>query len=186
MLFSLAVLLKRLTWFWMFNPKLFVSVVLSLVGHSVLALPASLSAHLTKVGEGDMRWLFMDLYRAEYFSEGADGQGAPPVALKLHYRRDISSNALVKATISEWERMNREHEELSTWSRALEEIWPDVKKNDEIVLFVDADKVSTFYLNNNELGRISDTDFYKYFLDIWMSADARNQSLRFKLLGVSD
>ena len=96
------------------------------------AMPSSIDTRLTKLGDGEMRWLFMDLYEAEYFIESKNQNLTPPAALKLRYLRNISSAALVEATVKEWQRMNVEHGHIKKWVNELTAMWPSVAKHDEI------------------------------------------------------
>lgn len=153
------------------------------VAASSWAMPASINAQLNALGKGEMRWLFMDLYEAEYFAKSNEENLNPPIALKLRYQRNISSAALVEATLKEWQRMDIESDGIDEWVNVLTDMWPNVEKYDEIICYVNEDKITTFYFNNVELGKIYDKEFYSHFLAIWLSEKARNQKLRKQLLG---
>ncbi|PSJ45783.1 hypothetical protein C7H85_10450 [Zobellella endophytica] len=149
-----------------------------------LAVPvwASPMADLTLVGEGGMRWLFWDLYHARLYSD--DGRYRPgvfPQALALRYQRDIEQAELLRATVEEWRRLGVDWR--PEWHRQLRRLWPSVRKQDELVLRVEASGISRFYFNRQLLGEIADPAFGPAFLAIWLSPDSRDPALTRQLKG---
>lgn len=156
----------------------------------LLATSASVSAavpndDLQKVGAGEMKWGFFDLYSATFYAQSGSAPQEYPVALTLQYKRKIDSKNLVEATEKEWRRMEVQAPKTESWLQQLAKLWPDVVSGDELTCYVDGRGYATFLLNGNRIGAIEDPDFAKYFLAIWLSSDARNQELRKQLLGGS-
>ncbi|MFH7566507.1 chalcone isomerase family protein [Oceanimonas smirnovii] len=153
--------------------------LLLLLASSVFASPVS---DLALVGQGKMSWLFWDLYQARFYSES--GRYRPedyPQALSLRYQRNIDKEDLLAATVKEWQRLGVSWKQ--EWPQQLEQLWPSVRTNDELVLRVDNNGISRFYFNWRLLGSIDDPDFAQAFLAIWLSADSRDPQLTRQLKG---
>ena len=137
---------------------------------------------LRLVGQGQMNWMFFDLYQAHFYS--ADGhyqEGQTPLALTLRYQKKISRDALIDATITEWQRLNIQM--APSWITQLTRFWPSVKKGDELAIRVDGAGSSRFYFNQIPIGDIEDPAFGPAFLAIWLSSNSRNPKLTQQLKG---
>lgn len=154
----------------------------------LLALPvfskASVLENLNFVGSGSMKWLFVNLYNAELYSADKANPKHFPLALKITYQRDIKASHLVKATQKEWQRLEINETKTQKWSDNLSELWPDITKNDNLIFSVDKSGEGVFLHNGNKLGAISDPEFSRKFLDIWLSENTREPKLRKSLLGI--
>ncbi|NHA14941.1 chalcone isomerase family protein [Thioalkalivibrio sp. XN279] len=165
---------------------------------SLLAVPVQGAADLSgpldalhEVGSGELTWFGLDVYEARLHSatpefKGLDG--SVPVALEITYRRNISSESLVKTTAKEWRRLRTElglpaAERLQPWLDAVAEIWPDVTPGDRIIARVEPGGPTFFYGNDGLLGVVDDPDFGPAFLGIWLHPETRDASLRAALLG---
>jgi hypothetical protein len=146
---------------------------------------------LVEVGSGEMRWLGMEIYRARLLSgegrfDGTDASG--PLALAIEYRRNISSERLVRTTEREWDRLGRvlglaDRAVVAAWLKELAVIWPDVSPGDRITALVEPGGATHFYGNAGLLGSIPDPEFGPAFLGIWLHPDTTAASLRAGLLG---
>ncbi|HTN35003.1 MAG TPA: chalcone isomerase family protein [Marinobacter sp.] len=155
------------------------TLVLSCGSFSLQACPTD---DLQLVGQGKMSWLFFDLYLARFYS--ADGHYQPdqfPQALCLRYQRNIDKKDLLKATVSEWQRLGVRWKK--SWQEQLAAAWPSVRRDDELTLRIDKDGASHFYFNDSQLGEITDTEFGPAFLAIWLSPDSKNPGLTRQLKG---
>jgi hypothetical protein len=140
---------------------------------------------LTKSGEGDMSYLFWNLYRAELYLAHVPYQANQwPQALKLKYNRDIAKTDLIDATADQWQHLKLSDPQQAAWLAQLAIIWPEIKKNDELILFVSATGVSDFYFNNQLIGSIEQPEFGHSFLAIWLDEGTSEPKLRQKLLGI--
>ena len=147
-----------------------------------LAAQAAGSTDLQLVGQGKMRWLFFDLYEAQFYSaDGRYQEARYPQALTLRYLRDIKQQDLIKATISEWQRLNIAWS--PAWQQQLAQLWPSVKTGDALSVKVDSNGRSYFYLNEQPLGEIADAAFGPAFLAIWLSDNSQNPTLTRQLKG---
>ena len=63
-------------------------------------------------------------------------------------------------------------------------MWPNIVNGDSLALLIQNDK-STFYFNDRHLGVIEDANFGQLFIDIWLSQNTSQPTLRIELLGDS-
>ncbi|MGB5856080.1 MAG: chalcone isomerase family protein [Oceanisphaera sp.] len=148
----------------------------------VQPLWASANSGLVLVGKGQMSWMFFNLYQAHFYSQDGRYQANRyPQALTLRYQKNISQDELIKATISEWQRLGIEYP--SSWPQQLSRLWPSVKKGDELAIRVEPTGESRFYLNQAPLGDIAEPKFGPAFLAIWLSTNSQNSTLTSQLKG---
>lgn len=164
-------------------------LLLLFVSYSVASAPLS---SLKKQGEGDMSYLFWTLYKAEYFTgEALKNDGELTKALRITYKKSLSKQTLIEATQDQWKKLGYKDEQVTNWLAALSVIWPDVEQGDQLTLLVAVTGKSEFYLLDNQLGTdnllgtISDKDFGKAFLSIWLSKNTSEPKLRLQLLGIT-
>lgn len=149
-----------------------------------LSLFADPLADMKKLGEGEMRFLFWTLYKAELYSASDRYQeNVKPIALKITYLRDIDSEDLVEATKDQWDHIELQSEKQQQWLERLKQIWPDIKEGDVLTFKVQYDGTGTFYFSNNPIGTIEDSEFGIAFLSIWLSDKTSRPKLRVKLIG---
>lgn len=139
---------------------------------------------LTKYGEGQMSVMFWDLYKAELFGQAPSYQAdATPIALKITYLRDIDKKDLIEATLDQWVHIGYENESIPKWATQLEKIWPDIKENSQLTIRVHPDGSSDFYDATSKIGSMTDPQFGKAFLAIWLSKKTSEPKLRAQLIG---
>jgi hypothetical protein len=141
---------------------------------------------LRKVGEARLEVLFWDVYDSSLYS--ADGRYDPqqyPIALNIQYLRNIKAKDLIEKTASEWQKLGFDNPSASHWLDAIQDLWPDISKGDELLLVVDDDKTSYFYHNGEALGQISDPQFGPQFLAIWLDEKCSYPKLRKQLIGLN-
>ncbi|NCP66221.1 MAG: hypothetical protein GW763_11215 [Paraglaciecola sp.] len=145
---------------------------------------ASPVAELKKVGQAKLEVLFWDVYESELYSD--DGQyqlDTYPLALKIHYLRNIQADDLVERTGEEWQKLGISKQQTAPWLTQLKTLWPDIKKGDELTIVVNNDRSSDFFFNNQSLATIDDRDFGPNFLRIWLDEKCSYPKLRQKLIG---
>ena len=153
------------------------------------AISASPLQQLTKLGEGEMSYLFWNVYRAElYVKELPYQQGDYPKLLKIKYFRDIEKEDLLNATKEQWQHIGISESAIAGWLVQLQTIWPDINEGDQLIIYVNKAGQSIFYsdisdVSTQELGVIKDEEFGPAFLDIWLSEKTSEPELRVKLLG---
>lgn len=139
---------------------------------------------LVKYGEGEMKVLFWQLYKAELFgSKNAYSFDDKQLALKITYYRDIDKNDLIEATADQWQHIGVTHQNIPMWLDELATIWPNIKKNDMLIVTRNEDNSASFFNNEGLLGTVKDPDFGDAFLNIWLSNKTTRPKLREKLIG---
>lgn len=137
------------------------------------------------VGKAKLKVLFWSVYESSlYTNTGSYEQNQLPVRLDIRYLRDIEAKELIKQTEKEWQHLAVEEQLYQTWLPLLEELWPDVKKDDVLSLHIDSDQTATFLWNDETLGQIDDKKFGQNFLAIWVSPDCSRPKHREKLLAL--
>ncbi|MGC9459638.1 chalcone isomerase family protein [Vibrio genomosp. F10] len=156
-----------------------------LISSTVLASPIR---DLSKVGTGEMSYLFWTIYEAEYYSGQHAITGEPDKnrqALKIEYLKSIESKALIQATIEQWQHLNYDANDIEQWAASLENLWPNVEPGNTLTLLLEEDGRSEFYFNNELIGTIGSESFGTAFLSIWLSEKTSEPELRRQLLGLN-
>ncbi|WP_299006472.1 hypothetical protein [uncultured Shewanella sp.] len=92
----------------------------------MLSIPAFAAPlqHLTKLGQGEMDYLFWTVYEAELYAH--NGHISPTyqnTALKLTYAKSISKQTLLEATQDQWEYLGYRSQDIERWLAKLYPIW---------------------------------------------------------------
>lgn len=139
---------------------------------------------LIEVGQADMSWFFIDLYQATLYSQdGRYQEDAYPQALNILYHKSIERQDLLSATKKQWQKIGMHNEQSRAWLFALNGIWPDIKKGDQLLFRVEPDGLGYFYHNGRLLGGLDSVDFSHAFLAIWLSEKTTEPKLRQQLIG---
>lgn len=151
------------------------------VGFNAVAAPK-----LITVGEGSYRFMLWQLYDARLATANGkfeNYQQSTPVLLELSYKRDITRQQFIKATVDEWQKLGLSTKtQQQQWAQRLQNLWQDVKKGDSLSALLHVDGRVTFYLNGAETGRLEDTAFGPAFFDIWLHPDTSAPKLRRQLI----
>ena len=132
-------------------------------------------------GSGEMRLYGFRLYRATLWVAG-NALNTSPHALTLHYRRDISRQQLVSASLDEMRRQGAEMAQLARWKPDLERVFPDVKEGERIIGLHQPNQSARFYHQGKLTGEIKDAEFARRFFGIWLNSDTRSPEVRSLLL----
>jgi hypothetical protein len=132
-------------------------------------------------GSGEMRWFGLALYDATLYVAGAEVERAP-LALHLRYRRDITRERLVQASIDEMRRLGADPAQLPRWEADLKRVFPDVASGDSITGIRLPGQGVRFYHQDSPRGEIADPDFGRWFFAIWLDARSHSPALRKQLL----
>lgn len=137
------------------------------------------------LGKTTFSILFWDLYESKLLTTSGlypIKQEYEKLVYEIHYLADISSKDLIKRTVEQWEHLKVPKAQYQHYLTDLKLIWPDIKKGDTLSLLIDEGK-SAFYFNDRYIGIINDSEFGQLFLDIWLSENTSEPSLRLDLLG---
>jgi hypothetical protein len=153
---------------------------------------ASPISHLTKIGEGEMEYLFWTIYQAQFYRAGSNASSSTPLeedhpakALKIEYYQSITRQALLDATIEQWQHLGYSPSQIQSWAKPLASLWPDIKPGDTLTVLVSKEGASHFFFQNQRLGSIDDKQFGQAFLSIWLSEQTTEPELRLQLLGLT-
>lgn len=141
----------------------------------------------TKIGEAKLKVFFWDIYNSSLYSQsGIYAADEFPQALEISYLRKISGDDLVIHTKEEWQKLGISKEKIDKWLPTLAELFPNINKGDTLLLIVNQERISEFYLNESSIGVISDKEFGESFLQIWLDENASYPKVRNKLIGKPD
>lgn len=132
-------------------------------------------------GSGEMRFFGFALYRATLWVAGA-GVDNSPHALTLHYRRNISREQLVSASLDEMRRLGGADTTVARWQTDLVRVFPDVKAGERIIGLHLPGQGARFYHQGRLTGEVNDPDFAQRFFAIWLDPRTRSPELRALLL----
>lgn len=142
---------------------------------------------LKQVGKGRLTWLGFGIYEAGLWTPDGrfqDFEPGEPVALSLSYERGFSRAQLVDITTGEWTRLGlATAAQRDAWARAVEGIWKDVRKGDNMTAVVVPGGETRFYDATGLIGRVSDPSFGPAYLRIWLDQRSAVADLRVALLG---
>jgi hypothetical protein len=141
---------------------------------------------LTTVGEGSYRYLFWQLYDARLASANGtfrDYQHSRPLLLELTYKRNISKQEFIDATVEQWQKLNnstaQQHQQ---WAEKLNVLWRDVRDGDRLAAVLTEQGQVQFYFNDTDIGVVEDKAFAPAFFDIWLHPDTMAPKLRRQLI----
>ena len=138
----------------------------------------------TLVGQASLSILWWEIYEAELYTQSGQYQDNQiPIYLKLTYRRNIDSQELIEETQSQWKRFDIVESKQRVWLSQLESIWPNVKENDSIAFFINAEGVCNFYFNDEFIGSVASKEFSQNFANIWLAPNGPYPKMTRRLTG---
>ncbi|MFB4391407.1 MULTISPECIES: chalcone isomerase family protein [unclassified Pseudomonas] len=139
------------------------------------------------VGQGDFTWFGFSVYQARLLSPAATVGWDQPFALELTYRRDLSRDTLVQASLDEMRRLggaSLDEGRLAGWDREMRKAFVDVRLGQRITGVYLPGKGASFYVDGEPHHSVADADFARAFFGIWLDARTRSPELRRELLGL--
>lgn len=148
--------------------------------------PASPLAGARLAGQGSLRFLGFEIYRARLWVQpgfDADNYAAHPLALELTYQRDFTAEAIAKRSIDEMRRVGSFSAEQATrWQQALQAALPNVKAGDRLLGIYQPGAGAVFKMAGRVVGEVSDAEFSRLFFGIWLSPQTSEPGLRQQLI----
>ena len=132
-------------------------------------------------GSGEMRYFGFRLYRATLWVAGP-GIESSPHALLLQYRRDISRQQLVDASLDEMKHLGADEATVARWQADLQRVFPDVREGERIIGLHLPGKGARFYHQGRLIGEVNDAEFARRFFAIWLAPRTRSPDVRTQLL----
>jgi hypothetical protein len=138
---------------------------------------------LVTVGQGDIKFLFKTIYVAELMAEDSNFEFPiqTPFVLKICYKINLKAEKIVNETYKQWREQGITVS--SNWQVWVEELIPDVKKNDCLALTVEQTDKAHLSLNDSLLGSTTEQALIEAFAGIWLSPKSTRPELRAALLG---
>lgn len=140
----------------------------------------------------DFRYFMLKIYDVHLCREGADSLTYDNLyqnnfSLIIDYSRNISSQELVDASLEEIEKNHLlSSVQKQNYIAKLNEIFPNVKKNDRIeAKYFTQNGETKFYHNRKFSGAISDKEFSQKFLDIWLGKKTSYPQMTMALLNAN-
>lgn len=137
-----------------------------------------------KVGEGNLKFLFWNVYKASLYAPNARYSAGKPVALELEYFMNLDGEDIADRSIAEIKKQGfTDKKKLSAWNNEMKKIFPNVQSG-MVLTGVLTNKSSTVFLKNGKkIGEITDKEFGKRFFDIWLSEKTSAPQLKRHLIG---
>lgn len=154
---------------------------------AVQAAPPEISPLITAqkpVGTAQMRVLFMDVYKASFWSD-TGGWDKAPYALTLTYGMNFTAAELADRTVEEMAGVSSlPAPTRAQYGKQLKALWPDVKTGDRLTALAEQDR-TVFFHNGRKLGSIAGRPFMQAFFGIWLSPNSSEPEMQRQLLAGS-
>ena len=141
------------------------------------------------VGQGTMRFLGFEVYRARLWAQpgfNADQYSAHPLALELTYQRNFTAEAIAKRSIEEMRRVGSfTPQQAARWQQALAAALPDVKAGDRLLGLYQPGSGAVFKMGGRVVGEVPDAEFSRLFFGIWLSPQTSEPGLRQELIAAT-
>lgn len=147
-----------------------------------LALPPTITSPKA-IGNAQFSLLGLPLYSATMYTEnGAAYNKNEQFILELTYRRHITAANLIRATLSEMDRMGNLSDR-GTLEASFGACFRDVKKGDQFAAVHKGRNTIDLYLNDQKTCTLSAPNISARFFGIWLSNDSRAPKLSKTLRG---
>ncbi len=134
------------------------------------------------VGKANFQFLFWDIYDAKLISESGS-YPSDKFALILKYNRDFSKKSVVDETINQLKKQKTfNKKELKEVNALLNKAFREIKKNNKFIGIKNNDE-AIFYFQNEKVLETDDTEFIKFFFDIWLRENSQYPKFTQELLG---
>ena len=167
-----------------------VSVVILATSFSVQAQSTAIEDSLNEpklVGEARLKVMFWNVFDAALYSEAGTYDQHAAFALRLTYLRSLKSEQIVEKSMEEIRRLatvDIPAVSLKNWERQLGNIIPDVSTGMSITGVRTSEGFTRFYLDDELIGNIDDSEFAEMFFSIWLGERTAEPEFRAKLLGL--
>jgi hypothetical protein len=159
--------------------------LLALLAMQVLANWQDALPNAQIIGAGEFRLFGFEVYDARLWSATRPLAADQPFALELIYKRDISRDDLVKASVDEIRRLSGtlvSPEQLAGWQVQMQQSFVDVQDGTRIIGVYLPGQGARFFVGQQLQHEVKDPQFARAFFDIWLDPRTRNPELRQQLL----
>ena len=124
------------------------------------------------------------IYDGWYWSPVRDFSLQHPLALDLHYKRQLEGSAIAARSVEEIAKLGLgTPDQRARWGDAMRRIFPDVTKGDRLTGLCTPPGRARFFHNGRAIGEIDDRDFARAFFGIWLDPGTSRPEFRKRLLG---
>ena len=140
-------------------------------------------------GAGQLRFLGLRVYDARLWAPAGQpvpaGNWAQPLALEIRYQRALQGQQIAERSLQEMKRQGELDEATARrWLQAMQGLFPDVVPGNRITAVHLPREGARFYVNGQLKGAVSEAEFARRFLGIWLSPQTSDPKLRTALLGL--
>jgi hypothetical protein len=143
------------------------------------------------VGQATLTWGPFTVYDSQLLTPGGRWQPQQwPLALIITYRREISRQELLDATLEQWQAQKTgSSEQRQQWLKQLATVWPNVSDGSRLAFQADASGGQFYWQPSGTQSAIKpigprfDPAFRDAFLNIWLSPDTTYPDIRRELTG---
>ena len=136
------------------------------------------------LGQGEMRWFGLSLYRAFLWSAARPFSLEQPFALELAYQRSFTRARLVQTSVDEMARLFAPGKaQLRRWGNALQGAFVDVNEGDRLTGVYLPSEGMRLFDQRAQLAALPDPALARAFFGIWLDPNTRAPALRRQLLG---
>jgi len=147
----------------------------------------ALAPSLKLQGGGELKFLGFAVYDGWYWSPVRGFSLEHPLALDLHYKRNLDGHAIAARSVDEIAKLGLgTPEQRSRWGEAMRRLFPDVAKGDRLTGISLPPGTARFYHNGRPIGEIEDREFARAFFGIWLDPRTSRPEYRRRLLGEPD
>ena len=134
-------------------------------------------------GEASLSKLMFHVYDAALWPDADPWSMSKPFALRLKYGMDFKGKNLAERSVDEMNDQSKlTPENEKDYYKQLAILFPDGKKGDTITAIYLPTKGTRLYHNGAYKGSITDTEFSKRFIGIWMSEKTSEPKVRKRLI----
>ena len=136
------------------------------------------------IGEGTLKFFVWEIYDVRLFAASKPFSRANDLVLEFDYKRELSKDEVIKASIKEMKRQNGVNQnELDGWQGFLEQGMQSVQDETKAAVYWSPEGRITFYYEGSEPVTINNAEFANAFVDIWLGEQTSQPELRNSLLG---
>lgn len=136
------------------------------------------------IGASELKYFGLKVYNIDLWCEKPQFSYSEKFAIYIRYNMNFSREDLAKRSIDEIERLHDLSDPVKkSYYQNLLQIFANVKKGDEkVAVFIPQKGVEMFF-NNQLIGKISDPQLARLFVDIWLDERGSFPKVTKKLLG---
>ena len=154
-----------------------------------LSLPISAQQIISNkklIGKTSFYHLIWHVYDISLHNSSGNFSFKKPFTLMLHYKRDVTGKKIADVSADYMKKIGFQNDKkLALWHKKMQEIFPDVENGTILTGVYYPNNKTVFYRNDDEIGTITDTEFGKWFFNIWLSEKTAFPKMRAGLLGIS-